>query len=247
MSSSSSEIPVNPSWTVASSESSTESTSSSGLSSSTVATIVETVKTFVTTSSTTLNAATISTDNIAPHSTSMGMESSSAVTAAMEHNTPANKMNVADLSASLQHFGFVDYFVFVLMLLVCAVIGFYFGFVEKKKKKRNMEERRGSEALDYLVGGRKMKVFPVSLSLVASFVSGISLLGTSTEIYVYGTQYAFILITLALSGVISWYVFLPVFCNLQLTSTYEVRTALVNSIFIALILHKCTLLLALFV
>lgn len=55
-----------------------------------------------------------------------------------------------------------------------------------------------------------------------SFVSGISLLGTSTEIYVYGTQYAFILITLALSGVISWYIFLPVFCNLQLTSTYEV-------------------------
>ncbi|XP_037954460.1 sodium-coupled monocarboxylate transporter 1 isoform X3 [Teleopsis dalmanni] len=221
MSSSTSEIPVNPSWTVASSESSTESTSSSALSSSTVATIVETVKTFVTTSSTTLNAATISTDNIATHSTSMGTESSSSVAAVMEHNTPANKMNVADLSASLQHFGFVDYFVFVLMLLVCAVIGFYFGFVEKKKKKRNMEERRGSEALDYLVGGRKMKVFPVSLSLVASFVSGISLLGTSTEIYVYGTQYAFILITLALSGVISWYVFLPVFCNLQLTSTYE--------------------------
>ncbi|XP_037953964.1 sodium-coupled monocarboxylate transporter 1-like [Teleopsis dalmanni] len=150
----------------------------------------------------------------------MGTESSSAVAAAMEHNTPANKMNVADLSASLQHFGFVDYFVFVLMLLVCAVIGFYFGFVEKKKK-RNMEERGGTEALNYLVGGRKMKVFPVSMSLVASFVSGISLLGISTEIYIYGTQYAFALMTLVLTGVIIWYLFLPVFCNLQLTSTYE--------------------------
>ncbi|KAH8359979.1 hypothetical protein KR093_009843, partial [Drosophila rubida] len=145
-------------------------------------------------------------------------------------------LSVSDLSSALQHFGIVDYFVFIAMLVVCAVIGFYFGFIEKKQKKKKgqvptdekdgagvagIEERRGSEALDYLVGGRKMKVLPVSLSLVASFVSGISLLGTSTEIYVYGTQYAFILITLAISGLISWYIFLPVFCNLQLTSSYE--------------------------
>ncbi|XP_017848102.1 sodium-coupled monocarboxylate transporter 1 isoform X3 [Drosophila busckii] len=146
------------------------------------------------------------------------------------------RLSVKDLSSALQHFGIVDYLVFIAMLVVCAVIGFYFGFIEKKQKSKNgqvptddkdaagaagVEERRGSEALDYLVGGRKMKVLPVSLSLVASFVSGISLLGTSTEIYVYGTQYAFILITLAISGAISWYIFLPVFCNLQLTSTYE--------------------------
>ncbi|XP_043064898.1 sodium-coupled monocarboxylate transporter 1 isoform X4 [Drosophila ficusphila] len=142
------------------------------------------------------------------------------------------KLSVKDLSQALQHFGIVDYLVFIAMLAVCAVIGFYFGFIEKKQKKQKLadkdgggaagvEERRGSEALDYLVGGRQMKVFPVALSLVASFVSGISLLGTSTEIYVYGTQYAFILVTLAISGAISWYIFLPVFCNLQLTSTYE--------------------------
>ncbi|XP_032576938.1 sodium-coupled monocarboxylate transporter 1 isoform X4 [Drosophila sechellia] len=144
----------------------------------------------------------------------------------------AEKLSVKDLSQALQHFGIVDYLVFIAMLAVCAVIGFYFGFIEKKQKKQKLagkdgggaagvEERRGSEALDYLVGGRQMKVFPVALSLVASFVSGISLLGTSTEIYVYGTQYAFILVTLAISGAISWYIFLPVFCNLQLTSTYE--------------------------
>ncbi|XP_039490994.1 sodium-coupled monocarboxylate transporter 1-like isoform X2 [Drosophila santomea] len=142
------------------------------------------------------------------------------------------KLSVKDLGQALQHFGIVDYLVFIAMLAVCAVIGFYFGFIEKKQKKQKLagkdggggagiEERRGSEALDYLVGGRQMKVFPVALSLVASFVSGISLLGTSTEIYVYGTQYAFILVTLAISGAISWYIFLPVFCNLQLTSTYE--------------------------
>ncbi|XP_023176121.2 sodium-coupled monocarboxylate transporter 1 isoform X2 [Drosophila hydei] len=163
-----------------------------------------------------------------------------AIATALSTTTSSSSMtekpSVSDLSSALQHFGIVDYLVFIAMLVVCAVIGFYFGFIEKKKKQQKgqvstdekdgagtagMDERRGSEALDYLVGGRKMKVFPVSLSLVASFVSGISLLGTSTEIYVYGTQYAFILVTLAISGLISWYIFLPVFCNLQLTSTYE--------------------------
>ncbi|KAI8129726.1 Sodium-coupled monocarboxylate transporter 1 [Lucilia cuprina] len=166
--------------------------------------------------STTTSTTTTSTSS--PTSSAMPSVSSTA----SHHEDGEKILNVSDLSTSMQHFGVMDYCVFVLMLIVCAGIGFYFGFIEKKKKKQpNMEKRRGSEALDYLVGGRKMKVFPVSLSLVASFVSGISLLGTSTEIYVYGTQYAFILVTLALSGVISWYIFLPVFCNLQLTSTYE--------------------------
>ncbi|XP_058984481.1 sodium-coupled monocarboxylate transporter 1 isoform X4 [Musca domestica] len=189
---------------------------------STVAGIKETMKTLITTPT----ARTTTTTSMAtPSTTTISSVSSTAAISSSLANDPT-KQSVADLSSSLQHFGIVDYCVFVLMLIICAAIGFYFGFIEKKQKKKGQkgsatEQRRGSEALDYLVGGRKMKVFPVSLSLVASFVSGISLLGTSTEIYVYGTQYAFILITLALSGVISWYVFLPVFCNLQLTSTYE--------------------------
>ncbi|KAH8247182.1 hypothetical protein KR032_012464, partial [Drosophila birchii] len=181
-----------------------------------------------------------STTGASPSRTSSGTTStpSPTPTPTSSHSFSSNlgdaeeKLSVKDLSQALQHFGIVDYLVFIAMLAVCAVIGFYFGFIEKKQKQKKLagkdgagaaglEERRGSEALEYLVGGRKMKVFPVALSLVASFVSGISLLGTSTEIYVYGTQYAFILVTLAISGTISWYIFLPVFCNLQLTSTYE--------------------------
>ncbi|XP_075145582.1 kin of rumpel isoform X4 [Haematobia irritans] len=203
----------------------------------TMASIKETMKALITNpttaATTTTTITSTSTIGSTPTPTTASTPFLSSSSSSISHPTDftisvssANpeQMNVADLSSSLQHFGWVDYCVFVLMLIICALIGFYFGFIEKKQKNQKRsghEERRGSEALDYLVGGRKMKVFPVSLSLVASFVSGISLLGTSTEIYVYGTQYAFILVTLALSGVISWYVFLPVFCNLQLTSTYE--------------------------
>ncbi|XP_032593225.1 sodium-coupled monocarboxylate transporter 1 isoform X2 [Drosophila grimshawi] len=200
--------------------------------------IVQTVQSII--SSTTSKSKTAAaTTNVAASGSSTTTPTIPTTTTTLQ--TPSlssmkENLSVSDLSSTLQHFGTVDYLVFIAMLAVCAVIGFYFGFIEKKQKKKRgqlstdeqdglasggIEETLDSEALDYLVGGRKMKVLPVSLSLVASFVSGIALLGYSTEIYVYGTQYAFILITLAISGLISWYIFLPVFCNLQLTSTYE--------------------------
>lgn len=118
-------------------------------------------------------------------STTASTVSSAAVSSTTTTTGKPEKLSVSDLSHTLQHFGIVDYLVFIAMLAVCAVIGFYFGFIEKKQKRKQqgqqevptdekdgagaagIEERRGSEALDYLVGGRKMKVFPVALSLVA--------------------------------------------------------------------------------
>lgn len=71
--------------------------------------------------------------------------------------------NVSSLKSSLQKFGWQDYSVFVLMLISCSFVGVYFGYKDKRKRSRN--DDRG--VLDYLVGGRKMKVFPVAMSLVA--------------------------------------------------------------------------------
>lgn len=69
-----------------------------------------------------------------------------------------------DIKISLQTFGTPDYMVFVAMLLICSLIGIYFGFIEKKPKKSSGEES------DYLVGGRQMKVVPISMSLIARLV-----------------------------------------------------------------------------
>jgi Na+/proline symporter len=60
------------------------------------------------------------------------------------------------------------------------------------------------------------------MSLVASFVSGITLLGTSTEIYIYGTQYAFVLVGPAVMGVFMHFVIVPVFYELKVVSMFEV-------------------------
>lgn len=55
-----------------------------------------------------------------------------------------------------------------------------------------------------------------------SFISGISLLGTPTEIYIYGTQYMYIIGAIIAMGFVMMYVYLPVFHDLKLVSTYEV-------------------------
>lgn len=136
--------------------------------------------------------------------------------------------SVDDLSHSLKRFGTADYAVFVFMLGICSVIGLYFGYQDHQKNKNRSADAEGSAAADYLMGGRSMQVFPVAMSLVASFVSGITLLGTSTEIYLYGTQYAFVLVAPAILGVFMYFFIIPVFHELKMTSIYEVKAAIIT-------------------
>lgn len=96
------------------------------------------------------------------------------------------------------------------MLAISAVVGVYWGFMKKQTTQN-----------DYLLGGRKLKVVPVAMSLVASFVSGITLLGSPTEVYMYGTQYAFIMGGIFLMSFVMTQVYLPVFHELKITSNYE--------------------------
>lgn len=157
-----------------------------------------------------------------------------------------NKMaELSDVMMSLQRFSWPDYLVLVLMLFLCILIGIYFG-VSQKSNSEN----------EYLMGGRTMSIFPVSMSLVAryniqhcnnwisvkqqiflflSFISGITLLGLPTEIYSFGIQYLYVIGGVIAMGLVMGYVFLPVFHDLNITSTYEVKD--LHSIFSYLFLY----------
>ncbi|XP_031637399.1 sodium-coupled monocarboxylate transporter 1 [Contarinia nasturtii] len=120
--------------------------------------------------------------------------------------------NISDvLTSQLERFSWSDYSCFVMMLMVCIVIGIYFGFFEKKE---NTED-------EYLVGNRNMPIFPVSLSLVASFISGITFVGLPTEVYSFGIQYVYSAGGVLLMGFFMSTFYLPVFHELNITSTYE--------------------------
>lgn len=132
-----------------------------------------------------------------------------------------NMVNVHDVRVQLQKFGWPDYLVFVLMLLSCVLIGVYFALkMRRESKKRKIENNKDAED-SYLVGGRNMKMFPISMSLISSFISGITLLGTPTEIYLYGIQYMYVFGAIILMGLAMYYIYLPVFHDLKLISTYQ--------------------------
>jgi hypothetical protein len=102
----------------------------------------------------------------------------------------------------------LDYLVLFLILSVSVLIGFYHGyktqirsfcsriFKRKQSEKENelelnedLEETRTENRVsDYLTGNASMGVLPISFSLLASFFSTNTVLGTPAEIYQYGIQ-----------------------------------------------------------
>ncbi|NXL02003.1 SC5A8 protein, partial [Mesembrinibis cayennensis] len=104
-----------------------------------------------------------------------------------------------------------DYVVFAAMLLISAVIGVYYAFAGGGQKTSK----------DFLMGGRSMSALPVALSLTASFMSAVTVLGTPAEIYRYGAIFCIFAITYGLVVLCSAEIFLPVFYKLGITSTYE--------------------------
>lgn len=104
-----------------------------------------------------------------------------------------------------------DYVVFSLTLLFSAAIGLYYAIVDRKKDSEK----------EFLLAGRSMSIFPVSLSLLSSFISAITLLGTPAEVYKYNTMYWLICVGFTISAAASAHIFVPVFYNLGITSVFE--------------------------
>ena len=119
---------------------------------------------------------------------------------------PYQDINIPDYSVW-------DYVVFGLVLAISAGIGVFYGCSAGKQKTTK----------EYLMANRSMGVFPMSLSVVASFLSAITILGTPAEIYVNGTQYWLICLAMPLAISLSAHFFLPVFYRLNITSVFEVR------------------------
>lgn len=79
-----------------------------------------------------------------------------------------------------------------------------------------------SHSQEYFLADSKVSIYPVSFSLMASFMSAITLLGVSTEVYQFGIVFAAINISYGIATPIAAYLYLPVFFKLQATSAYEV-------------------------
>ncbi|KTG37782.1 hypothetical protein cypCar_00022382 [Cyprinus carpio] len=104
-----------------------------------------------------------------------------------------------------------DYVVFAGLILFAAGIGLFQAI--RGRKETNSDE--------FLLGGRQMTAVPVALSLTASFMSGITVIGTPAEAYMYGTAFWLFVFSYAIMSIISAEIFVPLFYRLRITSTYE--------------------------
>nr|AKN21419.1 slc5a-4 [Schmidtea mediterranea] len=135
-----------------------------------------------------------------------------------QYLSQSNEINSLFHFIMYQTLGITDYCVWALLLVSSLAIGFYFGYMDTIKRR---EKPNQSETAEFLLGSRRMSAFPVSCSIMASFFSAITLLGTPNEIYQYGVIYWYIGIGYIITIVISAYFFVPVFYNIGLTSSYQ--------------------------
>jgi len=104
-----------------------------------------------------------------------------------------------------------DYLVLGTVLLISAAIGVYY----------RLSGGRQKTSREYLLADGGSSVVPVAFSLMASFMSAITLLGVSQENYTYGTQFVTINLAYVISTPVATHIFLPVFYKLQAVSVYQ--------------------------
>ncbi|KAI3384999.1 hypothetical protein SNEBB_000302 [Seison nebaliae] len=112
----------------------------------------------------------------------------------------------------MTNFSVADYVVFSIILLISAAIGIF--YIVKGRKEQITTKKM-------LLGGGDMSVFPVSMSLLASFTSAIAILGFSQEVYSNGTMYMYTIICYVICCPVVAHLWLPLIRNLDLVSAYE--------------------------
>ncbi|KAK3593357.1 hypothetical protein CHS0354_021924 [Potamilus streckersoni] len=111
-------------------------------------------------------------------------------------------------------FSAADYALFAAVLVISAGIGVYYVIKEMLASKK-------ATADDVLMGGRDIGIFPIAMSLMASFMSAITVLGTPTEMYNNNTAYWVAGLAIIPTIITVNHVFLPFFHKMNLTSAYE--------------------------
>ncbi|XP_069949268.1 sodium-dependent multivitamin transporter-like [Cherax quadricarinatus] len=105
----------------------------------------------------------------------------------------------------------VDYTVFIIMLVASISIG-VISAIRNRGKATTQE---------FLLGSRSMSPIPVAFSLLGGWISAISIIGNSTEMYFFGTQLSMTLVGFIPGCLFVGQVMIPIFYQLKLVSVNE--------------------------
>ncbi|XP_064614602.1 LOW QUALITY PROTEIN: sodium-coupled monocarboxylate transporter 1-like [Liolophura sinensis] len=108
-------------------------------------------------------------------------------------------------------FGPWDYVVFGIVLIVSAGIGLFYAFTGGKQRTTK----------EFLMADRNMRLLPIAISILVSFISAIMILGTAAEMHTAGTEYWMLAWGMSMSNIMAALIFVPLLHPLKLTSSYE--------------------------
>ncbi|XP_035222452.1 sodium-coupled monocarboxylate transporter 2-like isoform X2 [Stegodyphus dumicola] len=120
-------------------------------------------------------------------------------------------MNITIPSEMSRRFDLADYAVCIAMLAISAGIGVFYAVTGTKQ----------STTKEFLFGGKTMKVLPVAMSVLATFLSAITLLGVPAESYQFGIQYWMVNIAYCFVIPVTAHIYVPLFYKLQVSSVNE--------------------------
>ena len=113
----------------------------------------------------------------------------------------------SDTSSTLT---WIDYVIFAAVLVTSLGVGLY----QARKRQHTTSE--------FLMGDRKLHFFPTALSLLVSFVSVITVLGSGAELHYYGITFIFFGLGKTASFIVISLLIVPLMHPLQLVSINEV-------------------------
>ncbi|XP_021354937.1 sodium-dependent multivitamin transporter-like [Mizuhopecten yessoensis] len=112
-----------------------------------------------------------------------------------------------------------DYVMFVITLVFSLGIGLFFSLRSNRLKTTKR----------FILGDGNMSSFPVALSLMVSFESGVMMLGVPAEVYMYGMQWYISIIASFFSYLLTTHLLIPSLKELKLTSINQYMELRYNS------------------
>ncbi|XP_065290289.2 sodium-coupled monocarboxylate transporter 1-like [Dermacentor albipictus] len=123
---------------------------------------------------------------------------------------------------ALRYFHAADYCVLVVVLGISSFIGVYFAW----------KDRRSTNKKDFFGGSRQLQMCPVAMSMIASFMSAIAILGIPAENFLNGSQFMISFISIIIASVLAAQVFMPVFYDMDMISVNQYLEKRFNSVVI---------------
>ncbi|TRY64944.1 hypothetical protein DNTS_024630 [Danionella cerebrum] len=128
------------------------------------------------------------------------------------HSSGLYTDSTIDMDSDRPGFCLWDYAVFAVMLGVSVSIGLFQSF-------RNTSSRSNVDS--FFTGNRDFSAMPIGLSLCASFMSAVQVLGVPSEAYLYGFKFLYMCLGQGLNSLMTAVLFIPVFYRLKITSSSQ--------------------------